>query len=153
MLKRSSLFTEGARLCGEDWIFQQDNAAIHTTRRSKNIFWANDIVFFSSSLNLNPFENLWGWIERGVYKNGTQFETVCFPPSFVHLLVNNLLQTLVLSMPQRNFGVINKNGAGLHYWIFFSLFTQFLAISSPSVLQFWAGKKWLPFLEYVCFVN
>ena len=33
MLEQSLLFTEGARLCGEDWIFQQVNAANHTTHR------------------------------------------------------------------------------------------------------------------------
>lgn len=29
MLDRESLCTEGLRLFGNDWIFQQDNAAIH----------------------------------------------------------------------------------------------------------------------------
>ena len=38
MLERSSVFTEGARLCGEDWIFQQDNVAIYIVRRSKDLF-------------------------------------------------------------------------------------------------------------------
>ena len=38
MLERSSFFTEGARLCGEEWIFQLDNATIHTARRSKDFF-------------------------------------------------------------------------------------------------------------------
>ena len=32
-LERPSLFTEGARLYGEDYIFQQNNDAIHTARR------------------------------------------------------------------------------------------------------------------------
>uniref|UniRef100_A0A3Q0QWR4 Tc1-like transposase DDE domain-containing protein n=1 Tax=Amphilophus citrinellus TaxID=61819 RepID=A0A3Q0QWR4_AMPCI len=29
MLQRASLMTEGPRLCGNDWVFQQDNAAVH----------------------------------------------------------------------------------------------------------------------------
>ena len=29
MLHRASLMTEGPRLCGNDWVFQQDNAAVH----------------------------------------------------------------------------------------------------------------------------
>ena len=43
MLERSSLFTERARFCGEDLIFQQDNAAINTARRPKYFFQADDI--------------------------------------------------------------------------------------------------------------
>ena len=37
MLERLSLFTEDARLREEDWIFQQDNIAIHTAPRSKDL--------------------------------------------------------------------------------------------------------------------
>ncbi|KAI4871654.1 hypothetical protein NFI96_019893 [Prochilodus magdalenae] len=29
MLQRASLMTEGPRLCGSDWVFQLDNAAVH----------------------------------------------------------------------------------------------------------------------------
>ena len=43
MLERSLLFTEGARLCGEDWIFQQNNATIHTSCNSKDFSQANHI--------------------------------------------------------------------------------------------------------------
>ena len=41
-LERSLFFTEGARLCGKNWIFQQDNGQIHTARNSKDFFQAND---------------------------------------------------------------------------------------------------------------
>ena len=43
MLERSSLFNEGARLCGEDWIFQQDIAAIQTARESMDFFQVSNI--------------------------------------------------------------------------------------------------------------
>ena len=46
MLERSSLFTEGSRLCGENWIFQQDNAAIHIARKSKDFIQAHSIHLF-----------------------------------------------------------------------------------------------------------
>ena len=32
MLQKASLVTEGHRLCGDGWLFQQDNAAIHLLR-------------------------------------------------------------------------------------------------------------------------
>ena len=44
MLQRASLLTEGPRLCGNDWIFQQDNAAIHTARLTKDFFQENSVA-------------------------------------------------------------------------------------------------------------
>lgn len=35
MLQRASLMTEGPRLSGPDWVFQQDNAAIHNARPTR----------------------------------------------------------------------------------------------------------------------
>uniref|UniRef100_A0A3P8TGY3 Uncharacterized protein n=1 Tax=Amphiprion percula TaxID=161767 RepID=A0A3P8TGY3_AMPPE len=32
MLQRTSLMTEGPRLCGNSWVFQQDNTAVHNAR-------------------------------------------------------------------------------------------------------------------------
>ena len=59
MLERLSLFTEGARLCGEDWgFFQQENAAIHITRRSKDFFKADNIRFLDHPQRL-PIGSLW----------------------------------------------------------------------------------------------
>ncbi len=44
MLQRASLLTEGPRLCGNDWVFQQDNAAVHNTRLTKDFFQENDVA-------------------------------------------------------------------------------------------------------------
>ena len=63
MLERSSLFTEEARLCGEDCFYQQDNATIHTARRLKDFFQANNIRFFLSSIvftGLEPYRERLG---------------------------------------------------------------------------------------------
>ena len=63
MLKQSSLFTEGARLCGEDWIFQHDNADIHTARRTNYFFQASNVCLLYHPQCSNEFsriENLWG---------------------------------------------------------------------------------------------
>ena len=61
MLVRSSLFAEKASLCGEDWICQQDNTAIHTARRSKDFSQANGIRLLDHppcSPDLTPIESL-----------------------------------------------------------------------------------------------
>lgn len=78
MFERASLLTEGNRLCGESWIFQQDNAAIHTARRIKDFFQTNNITLLSHpscSPDLNHIENLWGWMVKEVYKHGSQCNT------------------------------------------------------------------------------
>ena len=38
MLQRSSLATKGPRLCVDESIFQQDNAAVHTARHTMTFF-------------------------------------------------------------------------------------------------------------------
>uniref|UniRef100_A0A669CI70 Transposase Tc1-like domain-containing protein n=1 Tax=Oreochromis niloticus TaxID=8128 RepID=A0A669CI70_ORENI len=78
MLQRASLVTEGPRLCGSDWVFQQDNAPVHN--------------------------NLWGWMAREVHKNGQQFQTVDALRVAVITTWKNvpthLMETLATSMPQ-----------------------------------------------------
>ena len=62
MFEWSSLFIEGAQLCGEDWNFQHDKAAIHTVRRSNIFFHDNNIRLLDHqpySQDFNTIENLW----------------------------------------------------------------------------------------------
>uniref|UniRef100_A0A671Y845 Tc1-like transposase DDE domain-containing protein n=1 Tax=Sparus aurata TaxID=8175 RepID=A0A671Y845_SPAAU len=44
MLQRASLMTEGPRLCGNDWVFQQDNAAVHNAHLTKDFFQRNNVT-------------------------------------------------------------------------------------------------------------
>ena len=77
--QRASLMTEGPPLCGNDWVFQQDNAAVHNAHWTKEFFQRNNITLLghhACSPDLNPIENIWGWMVREVYKNGHQFQTV-----------------------------------------------------------------------------
>uniref|UniRef100_A0A3P9BZJ1 Tc1-like transposase DDE domain-containing protein n=1 Tax=Maylandia zebra TaxID=106582 RepID=A0A3P9BZJ1_9CICH len=38
MLQRASLMTEGPNLCGNNWVFQQDNATVHNAFRTRDFF-------------------------------------------------------------------------------------------------------------------
>ncbi|KAF0708257.1 hypothetical protein AaE_013282, partial [Aphanomyces astaci] len=63
----------------EDFLFQQDNASIHASKET-TAFLADigvDVLSWPSlSPDLNPIENLWGYLARKVYENGRQFATV-----------------------------------------------------------------------------
>ncbi len=44
VLQRASLLTEGPRLCDNDWVFHQDNAAVHNNRLMKDLFQENNLA-------------------------------------------------------------------------------------------------------------
>ncbi|KAF2362922.1 Transposase Tc1-like [Trinorchestia longiramus] len=122
MLERASILTECPRMCGENWIFQQDNAAIHNARHSKQFFDVNNIQLLNHppcSPDLNPIENLWRWMFREVYKNELQFETKEGLRKAVFdtwgKVPVDLVQKLVTSMPKRIVQLINNNGEYTSY--------------------------------------
>ena len=112
MLRKVSLITEGPRLREENWIFQQDNAAIHNAHRSKEFFFLmeNNNVFFSHpscSPDLNRIENVWEWMVKTVYKLGSQFETVnafCAAVfGYWKSIPTTLIQKLIIRFAKTNF--------------------------------------------------
>uniref|UniRef100_A0A673AR33 Tc1-like transposase DDE domain-containing protein n=1 Tax=Sphaeramia orbicularis TaxID=375764 RepID=A0A673AR33_9TELE len=48
MLQRASLMTEGPRLCGNSWVFQQDNAAVHNAPYFSLLVVFNKLLFQSA---------------------------------------------------------------------------------------------------------
>lgn len=67
------------RLCGHDWVFNQDNAAVHNAHLTKDLFQRNVIILLNHPAcfaDLNPFENTLRRMAREVYKNGHQFQTI-----------------------------------------------------------------------------
>ena len=72
------LAQEGLRLCGEEWIFQQDNAAIHNASVTEKCLLEQKIRLLDHPAcppNLNPIENLWGLIVAKVYE-GRQYSAI-----------------------------------------------------------------------------
>ncbi|POM81857.1 Transposase [Phytophthora palmivora] len=100
---------------GTDFIYQQDNASIHVSKRSTGFFSEQDI----SSPDLNPIENLWSILSRKVYANGRQFESVQELKTALfeawEAVPLALLLSLVESMPRRCVEVLAKNGNKTHY--------------------------------------
>ena len=117
-----SLVEHAEQLMGQDFMFQQDNAPIHTARATKK--WLQDrnievLDWPAISPDLNPIENLWGILARKVYRNGRQFQTVSELQTRIKEAWNQLpietLQSLINSMPSRIFEVISNKGKQTKY--------------------------------------
>ena len=79
MLNDLSLVQEECHLCGEECIFLQVNAAIHTASVTKEYFLEQKISVLdhpACSPNPNPIENLWGLIVAKVYGGGQQYSAI-----------------------------------------------------------------------------
>lgn len=103
-----------------DFIFQQDNAAIHVSRLSRAWFEEKEIDLLdwpACSPDLNPIENLWGILARRVYGNGRQYTSVNELYVAVCIAWREIPQTiidnLINSMPKRVFDVIKRGGKQL----------------------------------------
>lgn len=106
----------------ENFIFQQDNAAIHVAASTKRWFSDKNIPLLdwpARSPDLNPIENLWGIIARRVYANCRQFNSVQELKSAIKdawdSITLNELQKLVHSMPNRIFETIKNKGGNTKY--------------------------------------
>jgi transposase len=71
LMPNAVLITDG------DYTFMQDNASIHASASTQSFLEVNKIKILnwpSKSPDLNPIENLWGWLTRKVYAHGKQFK-------------------------------------------------------------------------------
>lgn len=91
MMQRASLWTEGCRLCGNDWVLQQDKAAAHNTILMKNFFQNNNTALLDHPAcpsDLNPRENVWGWTTGDVHTNRRQFQTADVLDVYVMIMMS-----------------------------------------------------------------
>ena len=107
---------------GQNYIFQQDNASIHTAKRTKTWFNEQKIEVMdwpAVSPDLNPIENIWGILARRVYHNGRQFqrrdELVGAILKAWDEIDDEILKKLVSTMQQRCIFVLEKKGATIKY--------------------------------------
>ena len=117
MLNDLSFAQEGRRLCGKEWVFQQDNVAIHNASITKKYLLNQKIRFLdhpAGSPDLNPIEYLWRLIVTKVYERGQQYSAISEPKNTIldawEKILSVQLQKLVDSMPSRIFEVIKANG-------------------------------------------
>ena len=122
MLKEAQLGTKGTEICGNNWVFQQDNAPIHNSGVVRGWMEANHITVMDSpalSPDLDPIENIRGYLTRKVYENGRQFDNIgslkktimeewdAIPDWYHHQLID--------SMKNRIFEVIFNQGGKTKY--------------------------------------
>jgi len=106
----------------EDYIFQQDNASIHSSRCTKQQLLDMQVTLMdwpSKSPDLNPIENLWGILVRDVYANGKQYDNKEQLKTAVLAAWDRIpvttLETLIDSMNNRCVAVIQKLGGKTKY--------------------------------------
>ena len=118
----NGLLPVAEELCGKNWILQQDNAPIHTSNetkiwlKSKNI----DVLEWPPySPDLNPMENLWGYLVRKVYANNKQYDSIdelrVSLQKEWNSIGSDVIKNLVSSMPNRIFKLTKSGGSSIDY--------------------------------------
>jgi hypothetical protein len=117
---RDHVTNEGIKLCGPDFIMQQDNAAIHKARIITAEFarMNRDVMEWPpQSPDLNPIENAWTNLKEAVAK--TRPQSIRHLKEVIHECWNAIepdyCRTLVRSMPKRVQNVFESNGGHSTY--------------------------------------
>lgn len=110
------------KLARRSFIFQQDNASIHTAKVVKAWFQREHIQVLdwpALSPDLNIMENAWGWLARKVYEGGRQYDSINELISAIHrtwdAMPMNVVKNLFDSMPKRLIEVIKIGGKSIKY--------------------------------------
>ena len=108
----------------ENFIFQQDNAAVHSSHITRSWFLFRGIKVMSwpaCSPDLNPIENLWDILARQVYKYVKIYESKLELVTAIRRewqnIGQNVIHDLLRSMPQRCIEVLKQNGGNTQIWL------------------------------------
>ena len=121
-LIREEINKHEERISGPDYIFQQVNVPVHTSRLARSYFNENNISVLpwpARSPDFDIIENCWAQLDRGVYANGKQHEHVKELKNAIvrewDTLSQNYIQKLYKSIPNRTLEVIENKGRCAHY--------------------------------------
>jgi transposase len=105
-----------------NFIFMQDNAPVHVSRETKSFLEEKNISVMAwptYSPDLNPIENVWGYISREVYKEGKTYKSEDELWEAVGNVWDNipvsLLTNLYASMPKRMIDVLKNKGERIKF--------------------------------------
>jgi transposase len=119
---RTTLIPVAEQICGENYLFQQDNAPIHVSESTMEFFESNKIQLFPippKSPDLNPIENVWGLLARRVYWGGNQYNNLNELKNAIISAWNSItvaeLQPFIESMPNRIFELIANHGSSTRF--------------------------------------
>ena len=103
-------------------VFQQDGAPCHSSRETKKFLEDHGIQTVewpAKSPDLNPIENVWGWMVKDIYfgkpayKNVEELKTAVFDSW--KRIPDSLIDKLIDSMPRRMHKVIENKGKTIDY--------------------------------------
>ncbi|KAK1935345.1 Transposable element Tc3 transposase [Phytophthora citrophthora] len=107
---------------GTDFVYQQDGASIHRSKRTTEFLKEQDVrvlPWVARSPDLNQIENLWSIMSQGVYANGRQYSSVAELTTALFstwdAIEHLTLLALIESMPRRCKKVIKKRGDKIDY--------------------------------------
>ena len=89
----NNLLPFAERMCGANYVFQQDNTPIHTSKLTRTFFQernTNVLSWSARSPDLNSIDSAWGKLSRLVYKDGRQFNSKSELEDAVRTSWNNL---------------------------------------------------------------